>query len=616
MTDAERISRVRSSTAVRLADRGQRLWALFGAVLGVMLVAAPGLTVLQRLTVGGLTVVFVLTAIAALRMSDRPLFARNTMVGVAVVLSLVGAIIIPELLIVMGLIALVSIACSTFLGGASEAGGVAVAWLSGLAIGELLAPPSAKVGWYVFAMFVFAAVSMIACVDALTHERRRVTENLMRLHAAMRAMTATPGLEPTLDSIVNSVGQAIGAVNTGIMLRREDHLVLAAPRGMESMWSEEQVANYTRRELALEGGSPLSVAIDTKAAVVVRDAVHDDRFPLWAKTWARAMRDFGIHSLAVVPLRLGDEVIGLLVANFTWKGAIDDDELSILEAYAEQAALLVVRAQAYEQQREAAERLAEADQLKSEFLAMVSHELRTPLTATKGFVDTVLLHWDKLDESRRRELLERASNNADDLTRLITQLLDFAKIDADRVEIRPQVVALHDVVGNITDGLAPVLAKHELVVDVDPTTRVVADPDAVGHVLTNLLSNAVKFSPEGSPLVVRSRADDREVVVSVADAGSGIPAEDLQRIFDRFYQSEQPWSSRRGTGIGLAIARKFVELHGGRIWAESELGEGATLSFTLPAALPVDEDGAPVADGFAGADADAQTVSPSSRRAG
>jgi signal transduction histidine kinase len=238
------------------------------------------------------------------------------------------------------------------------------------------------------------------------------------------------------------------------------------------------------------------------------------------------------------------------------------------------------RASAHE--RTVAARLAQADQQKSEFLALVSHELRTPLTAVKGFVDTVLLHWDRLADDRRRDLLTRASSNADELGRLVRQLMEFGRTESGPIEITPDTLDVGSAVDVALCGIAPVTADHRIDVDI-PALAVDADADAFNHVLVNLLTNAVKFSPAGSTVSIRARRDGNEVVVAVADEGAGIAHEEQERIFDRFYQS-QNGNRARGTGIGLTIAQRFTEQHGGRIWVESEPDHGTTFSFTMPVA--------------------------------
>jgi signal transduction histidine kinase len=248
-----------------------------------------------------------------------------------------------------------------------------------------------------------------------------------------------------------------------------------------------------------------------------------------------------------------------------------------------QRRLLAQWDEASDLERENAERLAAASRQKSDFLALVSHELRTPLTAVKGFLDTVLVHWDRLPEEQRRELLARVSNNADELARLTNQLTQFARSDTGPVEVVPIELDVRTEVYSALRDLAPVVAQHRVEVDIPEHLHVLADRDGFGHVLVNLLTNAVKFSPPGSRVLVRAYSEDDEAVVYVEDEGPGISAAEQARVFDRFYQSRDALS-QRGTGIGLTIAQRFTELHGGYIWVESEPGQGSTFAFTMPRA--------------------------------
>jgi len=277
-------------------------------------------------------------------------------------------------------------------------------------------------------------------------------------------------------------------------------------------------------------------------------------------------------------------VIGALVASYTRPEAISGDDLAFLEAFADRAAPIAVRARAYDQERESAEKLARLDRQKGEFLALVSHELRTPLTAVKGFVDTVLEHWQTLPDHRRRELLDRASSNADELNRLVGQLLDFARLDAANVRITRQQIELSEELAHVLVNLAAALAEHPVEMDVPVGTAILADPKAFSDVLTNLLTNAAKFSPPGAPIRVRAETDGDVVVVSVVDHGGGIPFDEQKRVFDRFYQSPSNLPTQRGTGIGLTIAKRFTEMQGGRISLESEPGLGSTFFVSMPAA--------------------------------
>lgn len=254
---------------------------------------------------------------------------------------------------------------------------------------------------------------------------------------------------------------------------------------------------------------------------------------------------------------------------------------------------------AFEDEKRLAQRLREADELKAEFMSMASHELRTPLTAAAAFVDTVILQWDRLDEEKRKELLGRASGNAKELTRLIDQLLASVRLEDDAMDVEPETCNLSSLIDDVTGPIAPLLADHELVVDVDPSLQVRAAPEAFSHVLSNLLTNATKYSDAGTTIRVSARRSSGTVrgdmvEIAVSDKGSGIPPADLDRVFERFFQSaEGRRSSRRGMGVGLAIARRYVEAQGGEIRVESTVGEGSTFTFTLPAAGSSEPTGVP-----------------------
>lgn len=239
---------------------------------------------------------------------------------------------------------------------------------------------------------------------------------------------------------------------------------------------------------------------------------------------------------------------------------------------------------AFETEKQLAERLREADRLKSEFLSMASHELRTPLTAAAAFIDTVLVQWDRLDEEQSRELLARASVSTRDLTRLVEQLLASIRLDDERLALEPAPLPLAALVEAVTRQIAPLLSDHRVEVDVPDALAVMADPGAFGHVLANLLTNAAKYSEPGTRIDVVAVPAGDEVEIHVTDEGVGIAPEHLDRVFDRFFQVEGEGGSRRGMGVGLAIVRHYVGLLGGRVRVDSSPGVGSTFSFTLPRA--------------------------------
>jgi signal transduction histidine kinase len=210
----------------------------------------------------------------------------------------------------------------------------------------------------------------------------------------------------------------------------------------------------------------------------------------------------------------------------------------------------------------------------------------------------VLLLWDRLDDAQRRQLLERASGNADQLARLIDQLLDYSRLDAGGVRLLPVTTPLRPLVDEVVARLAPVLREHEVHVAVEPALLVDVDRDACVHVLGNLLTNAANFSAAGTRIGLTAVAEDDEVVVSVHDSGIGIAVEEQVRIFERFYRVGDPSVPVPGTGIGLAVVERFVTALGGRVWVESAPGLGAVFSFTVPrAVVPASGDGETLEEG-------------------
>lgn len=236
-----------------------------------------------------------------------------------------------------------------------------------------------------------------------------------------------------------------------------------------------------------------------------------------------------------------------------------------------------------QQDRDEMGRLREADRLKDRFLATVSHELRTPLTAVRGFGEVLRQQWDGLDDGARAQLLDRIIVNASSMETMIEQLLDFSRLQAGRVEVHLEPLSLDEVVEEMVDSLELQLRDHEVVVDTRGL-QVVGDRFACGHVLRNLLTNAAKYSPAGTRIEIRAERAGDEVHLHVQDQGIGIAPEDQRRVFQSFFQSAPAMTDRRGTGVGLNVARRYAQLQSGGLELQSSVGKGSTFTFTLPAA--------------------------------
>jgi PAS domain S-box-containing protein len=234
----------------------------------------------------------------------------------------------------------------------------------------------------------------------------------------------------------------------------------------------------------------------------------------------------------------------------------------------------------------------EADRAKSEFVSTVSHELRTPMTAIKGYTDLLYAEAAGPVNSEQRRFLGIIKSNTDRLTALISDLLDISRMETGRVRFEPRPLQMGEVIADVVNALATEAGAKRQMLTYEVAAGlpdVMGDRDRLNQVLTNLVGNAIHYTPEGGEIELRVYLVEKAVRVDVRDTGIGVAPEDMGRIFERFYRADHPLvQETRGTGLGLSIVRMFVEMHGGRIWVESEPGRGSTFTFILP--LPVGEE--------------------------
>jgi two-component system, OmpR family, phosphate regulon sensor histidine kinase PhoR len=233
-------------------------------------------------------------------------------------------------------------------------------------------------------------------------------------------------------------------------------------------------------------------------------------------------------------------------------------------------------------------RLKELERVRQDFVANVSHELRTPLTTIKGYAETLLE--GALQEEVATQFVQVIKRHTDRLTKIVEDLLTLSKIESKEFQLRSENVLVIGVIDDAIDFVKEMSERKRIPIrknDISPSLSVRADRDYLEQVLINLLDNAIKYSHEGGEIAISATENDRkEVEFSVRDNGSGIPKEDLARIFERFYRVDRGRSQELGgTGLGLSIVKHLVQAHGGRVWAESQLGEGSTFYFALPGSI-------------------------------
>jgi signal transduction histidine kinase len=290
-------------------------------------------------------------------------------------------------------------------------------------------------------------------------------------------------------------------------------------------------------------------------------------------------------SEVALPLRLGERTVGVLDVQSIGKEGLDQDDVSVLKNVANQITIALENARAYAVEHEAVQQLKELDLSKRRFLANMSHELRTPLTNIIGFSHLMLKGIGGALNDQQQSDMQIVYQDSQHLLGLINDLLDISQIEAGLMELEFQEVDLSKLIHSVMATASALVRDkdvelHEEVALDLPVVH--ADMARVRQVLLRLLANAAKFTERGA-ITVRAWFTDDRVMVSVSDTGIGIPLDDQERIFERFEQGTTADGRRPdGAGLGLALSREFVEMHGGRLWVESEIGQGSTFTFSLP----------------------------------
>jgi signal transduction histidine kinase/CheY-like chemotaxis protein len=295
--------------------------------------------------------------------------------------------------------------------------------------------------------------------------------------------------------------------------------------------------------------------------------------------------DDGWRSVVAVPMLREERIIGSLVVRRKVTGDFTEETLDLLETFASQSALALLNAQLFTALQERSAQLEVASRHKSEFLASMSHELRTPLNAVLGFSEVLLERMFGDINERQEEYLRDIHSSGKHLLELLNEILDLSKVEAGQMELEFTSIDVPAALEYAASMLRERATAHSIDLRVELGRRlgaVDADELRFKQVVLNLVSNAVKFTPDGGSVVICAEEVDTDLHVSVKDTGIGIPVEDRERIFESFQQGGRGASREEGTGLGLTLSRRIVELLGGRMWLESEVGVGSTVGFSIP----------------------------------
>ena len=426
----------------------------------------------------------------------------------------------------------------------------------------------------------FADQAVIAIQNVrLFNETNEALEQQTATAEVLQVISSSPtDVQPVFDAIAERAMTLCDA-RIGAVTRFDGELLhLVAFHGVTQQASDTMRASFPIRP-GREAGAARAIA--ERAPIQIPDVLADPDYAL--KDEAKRA---GYRSNLAVPMVQDGEVVGSIVVCREQVGLFPDKQVKLLQTFADQAVIAVQNVRLFNEIRDKSRQLEIANQHKSEFLANMSHELRTPLNAIIGFSEVLLDRmFGELNE-KQDDYLKDIFTSGKHLLSLINDILDLSKIEAGRMELDLSDFDPEQALGNAmtlvreraqTHGIALALQADGLAADIR------ADERKFKQILLNLLSNAVKFTPDGGKVTVRATMVGEQIEVAVQDTGVGISAEDQLVVFDEFKQVGRHYTNKHeGTGLGLSLTKRFVELHGGSLRLESEPGAGSTFTFTLP----------------------------------
>jgi two-component system sensor histidine kinase KdpD len=396
-----------------------------------------------------------------------------------------------------------------------------------------IADPQNWVALVAFVVTALIASHLSASVKKQALESTRRQHEMERLYTLSRNLLLLENRGPLAQQITNQVAQVFELPGVAFFDRTSDRIHRAGPHDIP-------VEDGRLRDAALQG---------------------------------TVFHDASAHT-TVMPISLGGQPIGSL--GIQGMGVSE----TALHAIANLTAITLERAHAQEVATRA-EAARQSEELKSTMLDALAHEFKTPLTPIKAAVTSMLS--DGGSSPSHQELLRIVDEETDRLNTMLTEAIQMSRIEAGQLQLRRSPQAVSVLVRTQLEKLAESLEGRKVIVEVpENLPRVSADPELIGTVIWQLVNNALQYTPPGSPLAIRARAEERVVVVSLEDCGPGIPEQEQQQIFEKFYRGKGHRQQIPGTGMGLSIAQEIVHAHQGKIWVESTAGKGAKFSFSIP----------------------------------
>ncbi|MHB8894952.1 MAG: PAS domain S-box protein [Candidatus Geothermincolia bacterium] len=411
-------------------------------------------------------------------------------------------------------------------------------------------------------------------------------ERLSLLYRSAQSISGELGLQSLLDTTAAEAAKAVGAPSALIALIEPgcDAFVFSASFNLD-------LGLLTDIELPIEKGIGGAV-VSSKRAVIIPSggpsSEEERRLFESDPILGRTHVDFA----AALPLIAGDRVVGVFaLGRPTGRPELSPEDVLLLEAIGRQAGVAIQNARLYEETREhlraleiAHQELMVLDRMKSDFVSTVSHELRSPLAVIEGFANTLSEHFDRIDVETQKESIEIILKKSIALEGLIENILDMSRIEEGRLDVAREPFDIIELCREVSEDQERIEELHEILLEADRSPLIIiADREKTEVALGNLVRNALKFSPEGGRVAIEVKKVDGMAEISVSDQGIGIAPDQLERVFDRFYQIDSSETrSFPGSGLGLYITKELVQSMGGTVRIESEQGAGSIFTFTLP----------------------------------
>jgi K+-sensing histidine kinase KdpD len=423
--------------------------------------------------------------------------------------------------------------------------------------------------------------------DLLINDRsvKRLTREFIALVEISKVLTSTDEIQGMLDSIMKKIIGVLEPAELGVIMLWESSSGLFRPAAAFGYEIE------TLKMIGLREGESITGKVFDSGEVCLLRTQKD--VALAMTDMREANRAVMINSLGsdtlplssiAAPITVDERKYGVIVLEtLNGPSGFDDEDIPFVKTLADLIALAIDRSR-LEAKADSVRDARQTDRLRSELMATLSHELRLPLTAIKGYTTALMLDDINWGEEKQNEFLQYIDEECDNMNVILTDILDSSIINIEELAMETEPIRIHHTAHDISTEMLRRTEIHNIIVDIPSDFPIVeADPNRIKQVFRNILDNAIKYSPDGGLIIIKGEARDQDVVITIADQGIGISPENLIPLFEKYSRGEftsEPHIS--GMGLGLPIARTIVEAHNGRIWAESNVGRGTKMSFSLP----------------------------------